>query len=63
MEAVYYKHIKRAQFTKQLQTKAPPLHLARHLTNLWNGINLTGRMYSSSKELLPILKINLDLIY
>jgi TetR/AcrR family transcriptional repressor of nem operon len=63
MEAVYYKHIKRAQFTKQLQTKAPPLHLARHLTNLWNGINLTGRMYSSSKELLPILKINLDIIY
>lgn len=63
LENVYYKHIKKAQAAKQLQTNAEPRTLARHLTNLWNGINITARMYSSSNELLPVLKMNLDLIY
>jgi TetR/AcrR family transcriptional repressor of nem operon len=62
LEDVYYKHIKQAQATNQLKTTEAPRTLARHLTNLWNGINLTARMYSSPKELLPILKMNLDLI-
>ncbi|HZI00716.1 MAG TPA: TetR family transcriptional regulator [Flavisolibacter sp.] len=63
LENVYYKHIKQAQSAKQLITKTEPRTLARHLTNLWNGINITARMYSNKKDLLPILKINLDLIY
>jgi TetR/AcrR family transcriptional repressor of nem operon len=63
MEDAYYKQIKKAQQSKQLQTKAPPRTLARHLTNLWNGINLTARMHGNSKELLPLLKMNLDLIH
>ena len=63
LERVYRKHIKQAQATRQLQTKAEPGTLARHLTNLWNGINITARMYSSSKGLLPVIKMNLDLLY
>jgi TetR/AcrR family transcriptional repressor of nem operon len=63
LENIYYKHLKQAQEENQLKTKAQPRTLARHLTNLWNGINITARMYSSSKELLPVIKINLDLIY
>lgn len=63
LERVYCKHIKQAQATRQLQTKAEPGTLARHLTNLWNGINITARMYSSSKELLPVINMNLDMIY
>jgi TetR/AcrR family transcriptional repressor of nem operon len=62
LENIYFKHIKKAQTTKQLATKAEPRILARHLTNLWNGIHLTGRMYSNSKELIPLLKLNLDII-
>ena len=63
LENVYYRQIKKAQSAKQLKTTAEPRTLARHLTNLWNGINITARMYSSPKELLPVLKMNLDLIY
>jgi TetR/AcrR family transcriptional repressor of nem operon len=63
LEHIYYKHLKQAHLRKQLKTKSQPRTLARHLTNLWNGINITARMYSSSKELLPVIKINLDLIY
>ena len=62
LETVYYKHIKQAQAENKLKTTEAPGTLARHLTNLWNGINLTARMYGSSKELLPLLKMNLDLI-
>ncbi len=62
LELVYYKHIKEAQAANKLKTTEAPRTLARHLTNLWNGINLTARMYNSSKELLPLLKMNLDLI-
>lgn len=63
LEDVYYRHIKKALSAKQLKTKAEPRTLARHLTNLWNGIHITARMYSNTKELLPVLKMNLDLIY
>ncbi len=63
LEMVYYKHIKNAQAAGRLKTKQKPRLLARHLTNLWNGINLTARMYSSPKELLPLIKLNLDLLY
>lgn len=63
MENLYFKHIKQAQASKQLATKEDPRTLARHLTNLWNGIHISARMYSSSKELLPVLKLNLDLIF
>ncbi len=62
LEKVYCRHIKNAQASKQLQTTEKPGTLARHLTNLWNGMNITARMYSSSKELLPFIKMNLDLI-
>lgn len=63
LELVYYKHIKKAQASGRLKTKQNPRLLARHLTNLWNGINLTARMYRSPKELLPLIKLNLDLLY
>ena len=63
LEMVYYKHIKNALAAGSLKTKQNPRLLARHLTNLWNGIHLTARMYSSPKELLPLIKMNLDLLY
>jgi TetR/AcrR family transcriptional repressor of nem operon len=63
LENVYYRHIKQAQAKMRLETNADPRTLARHLTNLWNGINITARMYSNSRDLLPVLKMNLDLIY
>lgn len=62
LENIYYKHIRQAQAENRLQTKTAPRTLARHLTNLWNGINITARMYGNSKELLPMLKMNLDLV-
>ena len=62
LEKVYYKHIKQAQSSRVLKTAAEPRLLARHLTNLWNGIHITARMYNNKKELASLIKINLDLI-
>jgi len=42
--------------------KTEPKLLARHLLNLWNGINITRRMYPEKKELLPVINFNLQLI-
>ena len=35
---------------------------ARYLINIWNGINVTRRMYPSKKELEPMLKMSLNML-
>ena len=35
---------------------------ARYLINIWNGINVTRRMYPSRKELEPMLKMSLNML-
>ena len=35
---------------------------ARYLVNLWNGINVTRRMYPHGRELEPILKMSLQVL-
>ena len=35
---------------------------ARYLINIWNGINVTRRMYPSKQELEPMLKMSLNML-
>jgi TetR/AcrR family transcriptional regulator, transcriptional repressor for nem operon len=36
--------------------------LARYLLNLWNGINITRRIYQTNKELKPLIEFQLSII-
>lgn len=62
IERIFYSHIKNAQQTGKLKSKEDARLLARHLINLWNGINITRRMYSSPKELMPLIELQLKVL-
>lgn len=59
METLFLVHIQRAQATGQLKTSEEPALLARHLINLWNGINISRRVYHQPGELLPLIDMQL----
>lgn len=62
MEETFYKYIKEAQGSGRLKTKEDARLLARHLINLWNGLNITRRMYQSPKDLNPLIKFQLRVL-
>jgi TetR/AcrR family transcriptional repressor of nem operon len=62
MEEIFYKHIKQAQQAGNMKSKEDARLLARHLINLWNGLNITRRMYSNSKQLSPLIEMQLKII-
>jgi TetR/AcrR family transcriptional repressor of nem operon len=51
-----------AQRNGQLKSKEDPTVLARYLLNLWNGINITRRMYPNRKDLLPLIEFQLSIL-
>ncbi len=61
-ESTFYKYIKLAQQNGKVKSKEDARLLARHLITLWNGINITRRMYSDPKELAPLIELHLKLI-
>jgi TetR/AcrR family transcriptional regulator, transcriptional repressor for nem operon len=62
IEGIFYKYIKAAQQSRKIRSKEDARLLARHLINLWNGINITRRMYSNAKDLLPLVEMQLKAI-
>lgn len=62
IENTFYKYIKAGQQSGKIKSKEDARLLARHLINLWNGLNITRRMYPSAKELLPLVDMQLKLI-
>ena len=62
MEHIFYTHLKNAQQLGKLKTKEDAHLLARHLINLWNGLNITRRIYSSPKELMPLVELQLKVL-
>ncbi|MGI9544077.1 MAG: TetR/AcrR family transcriptional regulator [Cyclobacteriaceae bacterium] len=62
LEKLYLKYLKIAKKSGQLQSREKPEVLARYLVNLWNGINITRRMYPNEKELMPFIKTSLEVI-
>ncbi len=62
IEEVFYIHIRRAQVNGVLKTKESARTLARHLITLWNGLNITRRMYPDAKTLRELIEFQLALL-
>ena len=63
MEGVFTEAIQEAQNANKLKTTEKPDVLGRYLLNLWNGINVTRRMYPKDESLKKSIALNLKLIY
>ena len=63
MENMLFTYIHQAQGNGQLKTKTDPALLARHMLNLWNGFNITRRIYTDKEELRKLIQLNLELLY
>jgi len=62
IENTFYKYLKAAQDSGKMKTKADARLIARHLINLWNGINITRRMYPNAKDLMPLIELQLEIL-
>jgi TetR/AcrR family transcriptional regulator, transcriptional repressor for nem operon len=62
IEQTFFKYIKEAQFAGKIKSREDPRLLARHLINLWNGINITRRMYPHAKDLMPLIDMQLRML-
>lgn len=62
IEQIFHKYIKEAQHAGKIKSKVDARLLARHLINLWNGINITRRMYPQAKDLMPLVEIQLKVL-
>jgi len=61
-EDILYQQIRAAQERGELRTKESPRVLARYLLSLWNGINITRRVYPEKKMLLPFIEMGLNIL-
>lgn len=62
MESVFTDLIRDAQEKGLLTTREKPEILGKYLINLWNGINVTRRMYPGNQELKEMVKLNLQIL-
>lgn len=62
MRKAFVEVIREAQASGRLTTKEPAELLAWHLSNLWNGIQVTRRMQQSPKTLRSLIKLNLAIL-
>jgi TetR/AcrR family transcriptional repressor of nem operon len=62
LENVFFKYISKAKEDGQLLTTEDNRILARYLLNLWNGINITRRMYPNKEVLESIIKLQLSIL-
>jgi TetR/AcrR family transcriptional repressor of nem operon len=63
VEEGFSAQIKDAQQKGLLKNTEDPILLGRYLINLWNGVNITRRMYPDSKDLLPLIEIHLKQLF
>ncbi len=62
LEDLFYTVIKESQKNGQIKSKADPALLAHHLITMWNGLNITRRMYPDPKILKPLIEFQLKII-
>jgi len=62
VEQLYTKAIRRAQKNGTLKNQTDPVVLGRYLITLWNGINVTRRMYPDNKILLKQIDMQLEIL-
>ena len=62
LETLFYEVIKEAQEEGHLKTKEDPAYIAKHLINLWNGMNVTRRMGGDEVVLKTVIEKNLEIL-
>lgn len=54
--------IRQAQKQGRIKTQEKPATVARLLINVWNGLNVTRRMYPAGAELRPLIALHLQIL-
>jgi TetR/AcrR family transcriptional repressor of nem operon len=62
MERLFHDQIKKGQQAGQLQSREDPAVIARYLITMWNGLNITRRMYPDPDHLLPLIEMQLSIL-
>jgi TetR/AcrR family transcriptional repressor of nem operon len=62
IEKLFCTTIKKCQGNGKLKTKMDAVLLARHLVTLWNGLNITRRMYPDDTVLGPLIEMQLKIL-
>lgn len=62
VEKFYTRIIEKAQKNGTLKNQTDPVILGRYLITLWNGLNVTRRMYPDNKILLQQIEMQLEII-
>ncbi|ABG57544.1 TetR/AcrR family transcriptional regulator [Cytophaga hutchinsonii] len=62
LEQVFLKVIKECQANGTLKTKEKPEMLAKYLLSVWNGLNISVRVYSNKKVLIPLIEKQLEIL-
>jgi TetR/AcrR family transcriptional regulator, transcriptional repressor for nem operon len=60
MEDLFFKYLEAARKSKELKTKEDTRILARYLVTVWNGLNITRRIYAQKSALEPLIKMQLE---
>jgi TetR/AcrR family transcriptional repressor of nem operon len=63
LERLFMQLLEVARASGTLKNPTPSLVLARYLINLWNGLNITRRMYPEPSALLDLIELQLTLIH
>lgn len=62
MEKIFFKALKEAKKDGTLKTKENPEMLAKYLLTVWNGLNISVRVYPDLKLLKPMIEKQLQLL-
>lgn len=62
VEQLYIKTIEKAQKDGTIKNQTDPVILGRYLITLWNGLNVTRRMYPDNEVLLKQIDMQLEII-
>ncbi|MBL0740822.1 TetR/AcrR family transcriptional regulator [Chryseolinea lacunae] len=62
LENLFYVTLQRLQKDGTLKTKTDAKLLARHLITLWNGLNVTRRMYANNAVMKPLIEMQLEIL-
>jgi TetR/AcrR family transcriptional repressor of nem operon len=62
LEQVFFKVIKECQGNGTLKTREDPEMLAKYLLSVWNGLNISVRLYPNKKILIPLIEKQLEIL-
>ncbi|MBO9200497.1 MULTISPECIES: TetR/AcrR family transcriptional regulator [Niastella] len=62
MEQLFQDLIIKAQQSGLLKSNEDPVVIARYLVTMWNGLNITRRMYPDPERLLPLVEMQLSVL-